>query len=64
MKPISIDVSIANVRTDIDEAKVISAVHLKSKINLDIFCGGNQISGVPCCIVLLKILPLMYQLLL
>ena len=42
----SIDVSITNCRTDIDEAKVISALRQKSKFEL---FWKNQILGFPWC---------------
>ena len=49
---LSIDVSIANVgvsRTDIDEAKVISALRHKSKFEFQTFLEKIQINGFPCC---------------
>ena len=36
-------------RTDIDEARVISALRHKSKFNLELFWKKNQIFGFPCC---------------
>ena len=51
-------------RTDIDEAKMISALRHKSKFEFQTFLKKIQIVGLPwCSIVLMKTFPLMYQLL-
>ena len=43
------DLSIDECSTDIDEAKVISALRHKSKFNLELFWRKIQIFRFPCC---------------
>ena len=49
LEDLSIDVSIIQCRADIDEAKIISALCLKSKFEFRTSLKKVQIFGFPCC---------------